>query len=104
MKLWEINENKNENNTFNIKYITVIRGHKDIVRKVIQLKNSNNKKIKLVNFSFDFCLGFWEEKSKNKFKLLKIIKSHNYWINEIYEIYDGRNFIINGELDPNIKI
>ena len=109
MKLWEIIDKSNEKNKskIDIKYITVIRGHRDMVRKVIQLKrgkNKQNKNIKLVTCSFDCCLGFWEEKSKNKFELLRIIKSHNFWINEIYEIYDGRIFAIGGESDPHLKI
>ena len=107
MKLWEIIDKTNEKNksNFDIKYITVIRGHRDMVRKVIQLKNTkNNKNIKLVTCSFDCCLGFWEEKSKNKFELLKLIQSHNFWINEIHEIYDGRIFAIGGEQDPHLKI
>ena len=102
MKLWEIIDKSNEKNKskIDIKYITVIRG-------VIQLKrgkNKQNKNIKLATCSFDCCLGFWEEKSKNRFELLKIIKSHNFWINEIYEIYDGRIFAIGGEQDPHLKI
>ena len=109
MKLWEIVDKSNEKrkSKIDIQYITVIRGHKDMVRKVIQLKrgkNNKNKNIKLVTCSFDCCLGFWEEKTKNKFELLKIIQSHNYWINEIYEIYDGRIFAIGGEQDPYLKI
>ena len=108
MKLWEIINKTNENKKYNIdiKYITVIRGHRDMVRKVIQLKNNNNfnKNIKLATCSFDCCLGFWEEKSKNKFELLKLIQSHNFWINEIHEIYDGRIFAIGGEHDPYLKI
>ena len=76
------------------------------MRKVIQLKKSKNlnKKVKLVTCSFDCCLGFWEENSKNKFELLKIVNSHNFWINEIHEIYDGRIFAIGGEHDPYLKI
>jgi len=109
MKLWEIIDKSNEKNKsqIDIKYITVIRGHRDMVRKVIQLKrgkNNQNKSIKLATCSFDCCLGFWEENLKNKFELLKIIKSHNFWINEIYEIYDGRIFAIGGEHDPFMKI
>ena len=108
MKLWEIIDKSNEktNSTIDLKYITVIRGHRDMVRKVIQLKNSKNlnKKVKLVTCSFDCCLGFWEEISKNKFELLKIVNSHNFWINEIHEIYDGRIFAIGGEHDPYLKI
>ena len=109
MKLWEIVDKSNEKNKskIDIKYITVIRGHRDMVRKVIQLKrgkNKQNKNNKLVTCSFDCCVGFWEEKSKNKFELLRIIKSHKYWINEIYEIYDGRIFAIGGEHDPFLKI
>ena len=108
MKLLEIVEKKSENKNINIdiKYITVIRGHRDMVRKVIQLKNGKNinKNIHLVSCSFDCCLGFWEEKSKNKFERLKIIQSHNFWINEIHEIYDGRIFAIGGENDPFLKI
>ena len=107
MKLWEIIDKTNENRKYNIdiKYITVIRGHRDMVRKVIQSKNNkNSSKIKLVTCSFDCCLGFWEEKTKNKFELLKLIQSHNFWINEIHEIYDGRIFAIGGEHDPHLKI
>ena len=111
MKLWEIidkkSDDENNNNNINIKYINRIKGHKDMVRKVIELKrgqNINNKNIKLVTCSFDCCLGFWEEKSNNNFQLLKLIKSHKYWINEIYEIFDGRIFAIGGEQDPILKI
>ena len=83
-----------------------MRGHRDMVRKVIQLKNNKklNNRIKLVSCSFDYCLGFWEEKSKNKFELIKMVQSHNYWINEIHEIYEGRVFAIGGECDPFLKI
>ena len=108
MKLWEIIDKSNEkkNSNIDIKYITVMRGHRDMVRKVIQLKNNKklNNRIKLVSCSFDYCLGFWEEKSKNKFELIKMVQSHNYWINEIHEIYDGRVFAIGGECDPFLKI
>ena len=84
MKLWEIIDKTNDKKNCNIdiKYITVIRGHRDMVRKVVQLKNIKSKNIKLVSCSFDCCLGFWEEKSKNKFELLKLIQSHNFWINK----------------------
>ena len=93
MKLWEIIDKSDgqKNVKVDIKYISVLRGHRDMVRKVIQLKNNksaNNNNIKIVSCSFDCCLGFWEEKSKNKFELIKIMQSHNYVINEIYEIYE----------------
>ena len=108
MKLWEIIDKSNEkkNSNIDIKYITVIRGHRNTVRKVIQLKNNKNinNKIKLASCSFDYCIGFWEEKSKNKFELIKMVQSHNFWINEIHEIYDGRIFVIGGEYDPVLKI
>ena len=108
MKLWEIIDKSNEKKSsfIDIKYITVLRGHRDIVRKVIQLKNNkdSNNNIKLVSCSFDYCLGFWEETTKNKFELVKYIQSHNNWINEIYEIYDGRIFVIGSEYDPHLKI
>ena len=108
MKLWEIivKSDGQKSVKVDIKYLTVLRGHRDMVRKVIQLKNNKraNNNIKLVSCSFDCCLGFWEEKSKNKFELIKIMQSHNYFINEIYEIYDGRIFAIGGEYDPFLKI
>ena len=78
-----------------------------MVRKVIELKrgkNEKNKKIKIVSCSYDFCLGFWEEKSKNKFEILKLVKSHKFWINDIYEIYDGRIFVIGGKNYPSLKV
>lgn len=105
MKLWEIIDKSNNN--IDIKYVSAIRGHKDMVRKVIELKrgkNEKNKKIKIVSCSYDFCLGFWEEKSKNKFEILKLVKSHKFWINDIYEIFDGRIFVIGGENDPSLKV
>ena len=78
-----------------------------MVRKVIELKrgkNEKNKNIKLASCSYDCCLGFWEEKYKNKFELLKLVESHKFWINDVYEIYDGRIFVIVGENDPCLKI
>ena len=108
MKLWEILEKSNENNnlSIDIKYISTIIGHTDNVTKVIQLKNNNklNNRIKLVSCSFDGCIGFWEEKTKNKFELLKMIKSHEHWIFEIHEIFDGRVFVVGDNLDPYLKI
>ena len=110
MKLWEIIEKNigDKNKTkIDIKFLRVIRGHKDMVRKIIELKrgeNENDKNLKIVTCSFDCCLGLWQEKSKNNFELIKIMKSHNNWINEIYEIYDGRLFALGGEQDPSLKI
>ena len=108
MKLWEIvYETNKKRPNIDIKYITVMRGHRNMVRKVIQLKrgkNEFNKNIKLVSCSFDCCICFWEEKTKNKFELLNIIKSHEFWINEIHEIYNGKIFVIGGEFDPCLKI
>ena len=108
MKLWKIIDKSNEKkgNIIDIKYLSVLRGHLDFVRKVIQLKNNknSNNKIKLVSCSFDYCLGFWEETSTNNFELLKLIQSHNYWISEIHEIYDGRIFAIGCESGPSFVI